>query len=189
MAETTVDEKTHEEGHDSGRRDFLYLTAAAVTAVGVAGFVWPFIDSMNPAADSRALATVDVDLGGIEAGQAITVMWRGTPVFVRHRTPGEIEAARAVDVAELKDPETDAARVQEGHEPWLVVIGVCTHLGCVPLGNRPTEERGRWGGWFCPCHGSHYDTAGRIRQGPAPRNLDIPTYAFLDDTTIQVGEA
>jgi ubiquinol-cytochrome c reductase iron-sulfur subunit len=117
------------------------------------------------------------------------VLWRGTPVFVRHRTEGEIQAARSVELAALKDPQPDDARVKEGHPQWLVVIGVCTHLGCVPLGNQPTEDRGEWGGWFCPCHGSHYDTAGRIRRGPAPRNLDIPTYAFVDDTTIQVGEA
>lgn len=189
MAETTIDEKPEGESHDAGRRDFLYLTTAAVGAVGVAAFAWPFIDSMNPGADARALATIDVDLSGIEVGQAVTVMWRGTPVFVRHRTEGEIQAALAVDMDDLKDPQTDAERVQEGHEPWLVVIGVCTHLGCVPLGNQPAEERGSWGGWFCPCHGSHYDTAGRIRQGPAPRNLDVPVYTFLDETTIQVGEA
>ena len=189
MSETTIDEKPHGEGPNEGRRDFLYLTTAAVGAIGVAGFAWPLIDSMNPGADARALATIDVDLSGIEVGQTVTVVWRGTPVFVRHRTPGEIQAAAAVDLGELRDPQTDAERVHEGQEAWLVVIGVCTHLGCVPLGNRPTEERGNWGGWFCPCHGSHYDTAGRIRQGPAPRNLDVPVYAFIDEATIQIGEA
>ena len=180
MADTT------DSGQPTGtRRDFLYLATAATAAVGVGGFAWPFVDSMNPAADTLALATTDVNLAGIEAGQAVTVMWRGKPVFVRHRTPGEIEAARAVELGALPDPQPDEARVIE--EPWLVVVGICTHLGCVPLGQRPTDERGEYGGYFCPCHGSHYDTAGRIRRGPAPRNLDVPEYTFTTETSIRIG--
>ena len=124
-------------------------------------------------------------LGSIVAGQAVTVMWRGKPVFIRHRTPQEIEAARAVPLSELKDPQTDQARVTKPE--WLIVVGVCTHLGCVPLGQKPTDPRGDYGGWFCPCHGSHYDTSGRIRKGPAPRNLVVPRYAFTSDTRIRIG--
>jgi ubiquinol-cytochrome c reductase iron-sulfur subunit len=169
----------------SGRRDFLYLATGTTGAIGAAAFVWPIIDSMNPADDVLALATTEVDLSPIMEGTAITVMWRGKPVFVRKRTQEEIEAARSVDVNALRDPEPDKARVQKPE--WLVVIGVCTHLGCIPQGNQPNEPRGNWGGWFCTCHGSHYDTAGRVRKGPAPKNLPVPTYAFVDDTTIEIG--
>ena len=179
-------------GADSGhsedgetRRDFLYLTATAMGVVGTAAVAWPIIDSMNPAADVRALASTEVDLSPIEEGMSITVIWRGNPVFVRHRTAAEIETARSVALDELPDPETDETRVQKPQ--WLVMVGVCTHLGCIPKGQRVGEAKGEFDGWFCPCHGSHYDTSGRIRKGPAPTNLPVPPYEFLDDTTIQIG--
>lgn len=167
------------------KRDFLKLTTAAFAAVGVAGIAWPFVSSMNPSADVLALASTEIDLKPIATGQAVTVMWRGKPVFVRNRTAEEIEQARAVPLSELKDPATDQSRVRRDN--WLVMVGVCTHLGCVPLGQKPTDAKGDYNGWFCPCHGSHYDTSGRIRRGPAPSNLAIPDYAFLNDTTIRVG--
>ncbi len=171
---------------DSGtRRDFLYLTAGAFGAVGAASMAWPFIDSLNPAADTLAMATIDVDLTPIAEGQAITVVWRGKPVFIRHRTREEIESARSVDVAALRDKETDEQRVQKAE--WLVMIGICTHLGCIPLGQKTTDVKGDYSGWFCPCHGSHYDSSGRIRKGPAPKNLAVPQYAFTTDTTIRIG--
>ena len=172
-------------GDGETRRDFLYLTAAAMGVVGTAAVAWPIIDSMNPAADVRALASTEVDLSPIEEGMAITVIWRGNPVFVRHRTAAEIEMARSVVFDDLPDPETDAARVQKPQ--WLVIVGVCTHLGCIPKGQRVGEAKGEYDGWFCPCHGSHYDTSGRIRKGPAPSNLVVPPYKFLDDTTIEIG--
>ena len=140
---------------------------------------------MNPAADTLALASTGVDISAIEEGQAITVVWRGKPVFIRHRTPAEIEQAESVPLAELPDPQADAARVEKPQ--WLVLVGVCTHLGCIPLGQKPSEPKGEYGGWFCPCHGSHYDTSGRIRKGPAPANLPVPPYEFSDDTTIMIG--
>ncbi len=167
------------------RRDFLYVAAAGAGAVGAALTVWPLIDSMNPSADVLALASTEVDLTSIEEGQSITVTWRGKPLFVRRRTADEIAAALADDGADLPDPEADAERVQRPE--WLILVGICTHLGCVPLGQRPRDPRGEWGGWFCPCHGSHYDTSGRIRKGTAPRNLEVPEYVFLDDSTIRVG--
>jgi ubiquinol-cytochrome c reductase iron-sulfur subunit len=173
-------------GHDGGtRRDFLILTAGALGAVGAAIAVWPFIDTLNPARDTLALATTDVDLAPIQVGQRLTVPWRGKPVFINHRTPEEIAAARQVNVSTLPDPQTDEARVKKPE--WLVMIGVCTHLGCIPLGQRPGDERGSFGGWFCPCHGSVYDTSGRIRQGPAPLNLVVPQYEFTADTAIRIG--
>ncbi len=167
------------------RRDFLNLVTTAFAAVGVGAVAWPFIASMQPARDVLALASTEVDLGPIAEGQAVTVMWRGKPVFVRHRTAAEIAAAREVPPSQLPDPQPDQARVQR--DQWLVVLGICTHLGCVPLGQKPTDARGDYGGWFCPCHGSHYDTSGRIRKGPAPRNLDVPQYAFTSDTKIRIG--
>ena len=170
---------------DASRRDFLLAATTAVTVTGLGLSLWPFISSMNPAADTLALGTVEVDISAVEVGQSITVTWRGKPVFVRHRSPEDIERAKTEDSAELRDPQTDADRVQR--EEWLVVIGICTHLGCIPLGQKPADPRGDFGGWFCPCHGSHYDTAGRIRKGPAPRNLDLPEYAFLDDVTLRIG--
>jgi ubiquinol-cytochrome c reductase iron-sulfur subunit len=167
------------------RRDFLKLTTGAFAAVGVGVVAWPFIHSMNPSRDVLALASTEVDLSPIQAGQAVTVVWRGKPVFVRHRTAEEIQQARQTPLSELKDPAPDQTRVQK--DQWLVVLGVCTHLGCVPLGQKTTDARGNYGGWFCPCHGSHYDTAGRIRLGPAPTNLAVPEYTFTSDTQIRIG--
>jgi ubiquinol-cytochrome c reductase iron-sulfur subunit len=167
------------------RRDFLKLTTTAFAVVGVGAIAWPFVASMNPARDVLALASTDVDLAPIAVGQAVTVMWRGKPVFVRHRTAEEIQVARAVPLSQLPDPAPDQTRVQR--DEWLVLVGVCTHLGCVPLGQRSTENRGDFGGWFCPCHGSHYDTSGRIRRGPAPANLEVPSYSFTSPTAIRVG--
>lgn len=162
------------------RRDFLYIATGAVGAVGAAALAWPFIDQLNPDASVLALASIEVDLSTIDEGGAVTVTWRGKPVFIRHRTAAEIAAAEAVDISELRDPQTDEERVKQPE--WLVMIGVCTHLGCVPLG-----EKGEYGGWFCPCHGSHYDTSGRIRKGPAPLNLKVPQYAFIGDDRIKIG--
>ncbi|EKE09606.1 MAG: hypothetical protein ACD_16C00130G0011 [uncultured bacterium] len=174
-------------GHKPTRRDFLVLTASAVSAVGAAYFAWPFLDSMNPAADVLAQSTIDVDLSPIPEGQAITVVWRGKPIFVRHRTAEEIRVAEQTPLSELLDPETDQARVKKGHAQWLIVVGVCTHLGCIPTGNKSTQNRGKYGGWHCPCHGSLYDTSGRVRRGPAPLNFYVPPYVFLTDTHIRIG--
>jgi ubiquinol-cytochrome c reductase iron-sulfur subunit len=180
MAETT-----NHHGEGETRRDFLILTAAAFGAVGVGAVAVPFIQSMNPAADTLALSTTEVDLTPVAVGQSITVKWQGAPVFIRHRTAKEIDEAQKVDVAELRDPQADSARVKKAE--WLIVKGVCTHLGCIPLGQKPTDPRGDYDGWFCPCHGSQYDSSGRIRKGPAPRNLFVPPYAFLTDTSIKIG--
>ena len=190
MADSMAHGAPHGGGHDADgttKRDFLILTAAGLSAVGAGAMARPFISSMNPARDVLALSTTEAEIGAIPAGAAVTLMWRGKPVFVRHRTPAEIEAAKAADSAELRDQQTDASRVKPGKQEWLVVVGVCTHLGCVPLGQKPTDPRGEFGGWFCPCHGSHYDTSGRIRKGPAPANLAVPTYAFTSDTQIKIG--
>ncbi len=170
---------------DKNRRDFLILATSAVGVAGTALALWPFIDSMNPAKDTLALASIEVDLAPVATGQAITVTWRGKPVFIRNRTEENIKAAEDVDVAKLRDPQTDSDRVIKPQ--WLVMIGICTHLGCVPLGQKSSDPKGEYGGWFCPCHGSHYDTAGRIRKGPAPTNLVIPPYDFVDDTLIKIG--
>lgn len=167
------------------RRDFLYLTTAAMAGVGAASLGWAFIDTMNPAADTLALASTEVNLAPIEPGQAITVTWRGKPVFIRRRTPEEISRAESVPVSELRDPQSDEDRVKD--KQWLIVVGICTHLGCVPLGQKPSEVKGDYNGWFCPCHGSHYDTSGRIRKGPAPTNLVVPEYEFLNETTVKIG--
>jgi ubiquinol-cytochrome c reductase iron-sulfur subunit len=167
------------------RRDFLFLSAGAFGVVGVAAAMTPLINSLNPAKDTLALATTEVDITNIAEGEARTVMWRGKPVFVRHRTAEEIEKARDVDLSVLGDKQTDEERVQK--EKWLVTVGICTHLGCVPTGQKMTEARGDYGGWFCPCHGSHYDTSGRIRKGPAPKNLAVPPYEFVSDTVIKIG--
>ena len=165
------------------RRDFLFIATGAVGAVGVASAIWPFISQMAPdAATIAAGAPVEMDLGPIAEGQIVKIFWRGKLIFVRHRTKKEIEEAQNVVLADLRDPQPDSARVKQGHSQWLVVYGNCTHLGCVPLGNE-----GQFNGWFCPCHGSVFDTSGRIRQGPAPTNLPVPPYAFLSDSKIQIG--
>jgi len=169
----------------SSRRDFLYLAAGTTAAAATAVAVWPLIDSMNPAADVRAVSSIELDLVPIEIGQRITVKWRGRPVFIDHRTQDQIAQAKADDDAELIDPQADSERVQR--DEWLIVIGVCTHLGCIPLGQKLGDPMGDWGGWFCPCHGSHYDTSGRIRKGPAPRNLVVPPYSFLDGGLVRIG--
>ena len=162
------------------RRDFLFIATGAVGAVGVGSVVWPFINQMNPDASTLALASTEVDISKLEVGQIMTVKWRGNPVFVRHRTPKEIQEAQNTPMGDLKDPQTDQSRVQKPE--WLVLIGICTHLGCVPLGHD-----GAYDGWRCPCHGSVYDTSGRIRQGPAPTNMAVPTYSFLSDTKLKIG--
>ena len=167
------------------RRDFLYLATGAATALGGALMVWPLIDNMNPSADVLALSTTEVDLAPIEIGQSITVVWQGKPVFVDHRTEQQIAAAREVDLAELPDPQADEDRVQKAE--WLIMIGICTHLGCIPKGQKTGDPIGEFGGWLCVCHGSQYDTSGRIRRGPAPNNLDIPPYQFVEDLKIQIG--
>jgi ubiquinol-cytochrome c reductase iron-sulfur subunit len=176
------------------RRDFIFIASGAMAAVGAAAAIWPFIAQMNPDASVLALSTVDVDLAPVAEGQGITVKWRGNPVFVRHRTGKEIEEARATDVAALPDPmarnenlpedapASDENRAAKDKPQYLLMMGVCTHLGCVPLG-----QSGDYDGWFCPCHGSHYDTAGRIRKGPAPENLPIPHYQFISDTQVRIG--
>lgn len=161
------------------------LTAGAMAAVGVGRMAAPMINSLNPAKDTLALSTTEVDLTQIPEGEARTVMWQGKPVFIKHRTPKEIEEAEDVDMANLIDKQTDDERVKK--KQWLVVVGICTHLGCVPVGQKETDAHGDYDGWFCPCHGSHYDTSGRIRKGPAPRNLAVPPYEFLSDTVIKIG--
>jgi ubiquinol-cytochrome c reductase iron-sulfur subunit len=183
MANTAQTAAAH--GAEGTRRDFLYLTAGAFGAVGTALALWPFIDSMNPAADVLALSTVEVDISPVAEGQRITVSWRGQPVFIDHRTAAQIDEARKVAIDELRDPQSDQQRAQKPE--WLILIGICTHLGCVPLGQKPTDPKGDYGGWFCPCHGSQYDTSGRIRRGPAPRNLAVPQYTFLNDKTVRIG--
>lgn len=168
------------------RRDLLYLVTGTSAAVGTGALVWPLIDSMNPAADVVALASVEVDLETVELGQRVTAKWRGQPIFIVRRTAEQIERARAEDEAPtLIDPEPDSARVQRPE--WLVVVGICTHLGCIPLGQKEGDPVGQYGGWFCPCHGSHYDTSGRIRKGPAPKNLVVPPYAFVEDALVRIG--
>ena len=162
------------------RRDFIFTASYALGAVGVGATVWPLIDQMNPDASVKALATTEVDVSTIERGQSISVLWRGKPVFIRRRTEEEIAKAREVDLKELKHPEKDEDRAR--NPEWLVMLGVCTHLGCVPLG-----DKGEYGGWFCPCHVSHYDTSGRIRKGPAPTNMEIPKYEFVNSNTIKIG--
>ena len=167
------------------RRDFLYLTAGAMGAVGVGSAAWPLVDSMNPAADVLALATTEVDISKVAVGQAVTVVWAGKPVFIRHRTPEEIKDAESTDASTLRDPQTDQSRVKKPE--WLIVVGICTHLGCIPQGQKPGQPRGDFNGWFCPCHGSQYDTSGRIRLGPAPTNLAVPKYEFVSDTLVRIG--
>ena len=166
--------------NDASKRDFIHVTAGVTVATALGAAVWPLIDQMNPSADVLALASIEVDLEPLEPGQSISVLWRGKPLFIRRRTEEEIKSAQDVDFTLLKDPESDSERVI--NENFLVMVGVCTHLGCVPLG-----QQGEYGGWFCPCHGSHYDTSGRIRKGPAPTNLEVPPYEFLDKNIIKIG--
>lgn len=171
--------------HDEPRRDFLMLATGAFGAFGVGAAVWPLIDQMNPAADTLAASTIEVNLEPIKEGQRVVVKWRGKPVFISRRSEAQIKEAQADDNAELIDPEKDADRAQKPE--WLILVGVCTHLGCIPLGSKQGEKRGEFKGWFCPCHGSHYDTSGRIRKGPAPTNLPVPDYTFLSDTVVKIG--
>ena len=180
MADTAVEH--HASGDDPNRRDFIHIAAIAATAGAVVGLGWPFIDQMNPAGDTLALASIEFDLSKVEAGQQVVVKWRGKPLFVRNRTPKEIAEAIRDDHVSLRDPQTDEERHKPGKANWLILVGTCTHLGCVP-----TFGGGEYGGWFCPCHGSVYDTSGRIRKGPAPKNLEVPEYAFLSDTKVKIG--
>lgn len=180
-ADTT---KKHDQDGET-RREFIGLVGTAMGAVGVACAVTPMVNSLNPAKDTLAMASVEVNISDIPVGASKTVKWRGKPIFIRHRTPEEIKEAEAVEVASLTDKESDSQRVKKPE--WLVVIGVCTHLGCIPSGQNPTDMRGDYQGYFCPCHGSAYDTSGRIRQGPAPKNLAVPPYEFINDTTIKIG--
>ncbi|MBI1220874.1 MAG: ubiquinol-cytochrome c reductase iron-sulfur subunit [Rhodobacteraceae bacterium] len=186
---------SHAEDHQATRRDFLYYATAGAGAVTAGAAIWPLINQMNPSADVAALASIEVDVSGVSEGTQITVKWQGKPIFIRHRTAKEIDEGRAVKLSDLPDqkaenrnlpdnaPATDENRTADKDGKWLVMIGICTHLGCVPLGN----NAGEFDGWFCPCHGSQYDTAGRIRKGPAPRNMDIPVNTFADAKTIKIG--
>ncbi len=185
MAQSASSDGPESPSDGETRRDFLVLAAGAMGVAGIVGIAWPLVEQMAPSKDVLALASSEVDLSPIALGQRVTVKWRGKPVFIDHRPEQEIEKARGVDVESLRDPQTDAERVQKPE--WLIVVGICTHLGCVPLGQKDSDPRGDWSGWFCPCHGSHYDTSGRIRKGPAPRNLEVPQYVFLDDTTMRIG--
>ncbi len=169
------------------RRDFLNVAAVSFAGVGTVVAVLPLVNQMNPSADVLALAETEVDISKIAPGQAIKTSWRKQPVFVRNLTPQEIQAANRVPLGELRDPQTLAERTKPGKSNWLITLGVCTHLGCVPLGTGEGENRGEYGGYFCPCHGSHYDTAARIRKGPAPLNLQVPEYQFVSDTVVQIG--
>jgi ubiquinol-cytochrome c reductase iron-sulfur subunit len=184
---------------DHSRRDVIMIAAGGFAAVGFGLGLWPLLDQMNPDQSALSFATTEVDLSHLEVGQAITVMWRGKPIFIRHRTEKEIEEGKAVPIDDLIDPlarnanlpesapATDENRADKDREAWLVMIGICTHLGCIPKGQSPGDYKGNYGGWFCPCHGSQYDTAGRVRHGPAPQNMYIPPYAFLSDAKVKIG--
>lgn len=185
--QTTDNNQQMSSGSEIPKRDFLKMVTASSAVIGISALAWPLIDSMNPSSDVLALSSVEFDLAPVAVGQAVTVVWRGKPVFVRHRTEEEIKTAQVVKLSDLGDPQKDQDRVKAGHEKWLVVVGICTHLGCVPLGNKTTDNRGDYGGWFCPCHGSQYDVSGRMRHGPAPANLAVPPYAFLSDSKIRIG--
>ena len=163
------------------RRSFIFTASYTLGAVGLGATIWPFIDQMNPDRSVQALASTEVDVSSVQEGSSITVLWRGKPVFIKKRTPEERQEARTVNLQDLKDPQEDKDRVKK--DEWLVTVGVCTHLGCVPLANKGDYK----GGWFCPCHGSHYDTSGRVRKGPAPTNLEIPEYEFINDNLIKIG--
>jgi ubiquinol-cytochrome c reductase iron-sulfur subunit len=183
VAHTVLDTTPQQPGHDDpSRRDFIHIAAVGAAVGAVGSVAWPLVDQMNPSGDVLALASIEFDLSKVQLGQQVVVKWQGKPVFVRYRTPKEIAEAVKDDSASMKDPAPDASRHKEGKSQWLVLVGVCTHLGCVP-----NFGSGDFGGWLCPCHGSVYDTAGRIRKGPAPRNLDLPAYSFLSDTKIKIG--
>ncbi len=167
---------------DPQRRDFMVLSATAMACVGAAAVAVPLVSSMNPSAEVKAQSSIEVDISNISVGQEIKVKWRGKPVFIKRRTAEEIAEAREVSMSDLPDPEEDSARVKKGKDEWLVMVGICTHLGCVPL-----PDAGDYDGWFCPCHGSHYDTSGRVRKGPAPKNLAVPAYEFINENTIKIG--
>ena len=169
------------------RRDFINIAAVSFAGVGGAATLYPLVNQMNPSADVLALASTEVDISQIQPGQAVKTIWRKQPVFIRNLTPAEISQANAVPAGELRDPQTLAERTRDGKANWLVTMGICTHLGCIPLGTAPGENKGEYGGYFCPCHGSHYDTAGRIRKGPAPKNLQVPEYSFVSDTVVRIG--
>lgn len=175
------------ESDEPTRRDFLTLAGPTFFGIGAALALWPAVYQMWPDAGQQALASTEVDLEPIQPGQSITITWRSKPVFIRNRTEAEVEEAKKVALADLPDPQSDAVRTKKGHEQWLVMVGICTHLGCIPKGQSLGDVKGDYGGWFCPCHGSHYDTSGRIRKGPAPRNLEVPPYEFLSDTKIKIG--
>lgn len=187
------------ETENPNRRDFLTVAATSWAAVGAAATLWPLVQQMNPDASTQALASTEIDLAPVKEGQAITVMWRGKPVFIRNRTKTEIDQARATPVKDLLDASArndglpsgasavDENRVKKDKPNWLIMVGICTHLGCIPKGQSLADTKGDFGGWFCPCHGSHYDTSGRIRKGPAPRNLDVPPYEFVSATKIKIG--
>jgi ubiquinol-cytochrome c reductase iron-sulfur subunit len=185
----TLEETTAalEADHSLRRRDFINIAAVSFAGVGAVAVAVPLVTQMSPSADVLALASTEVDISKIAPGQAIKTSWRKQPVFVRNLTPQEIAAANAVPLGELRDPQTLGERTKAGKENWLITLGVCTHLGCVPLGTGEGENRGDYGGYFCPCHGSHYDTAARIRKGPAPTNLAVPEYAFTSDTVVTIG--
>ena len=185
LEDTTVTQV--EEDHSLRRRDFINIAAVSVAGVGAAAVALPLISQMSPSADVLALASIEVDMSKIAPGQAIKTIWRKQPVFVRNLTGKEIAEAKAVPLSELRDPQTIEERTKPGKTNWLITLGVCTHLGCVPLGTGEGENRGDYGGYFCPCHGSHYDTAARIRKGPAPLNLHVPDYAFKSDTVVTIG--
>ena len=169
------------------RRDFINVAAVSFAGVGGVAVLYPLINQMNPSADVLALASTEVDISRIQPGQAIKTIWRKQPVFIRNLTPAEIQQANAVPAGDLRDPQTLAERTRDGKLNWLVTMGVCTHLGCVPLGVAAGENKGEYGGYFCPCHGSHYDTAARIRKGPAPKNLEVPEFSFVSDTVVRIG--
>jgi ubiquinol-cytochrome c reductase iron-sulfur subunit len=190
MATVEHSDGTLAAGPDDGlrRRDFINIAAVSVAGVGAAVTLYPLVNQMNPSADVLALASIEVDISAIEPGQAVKTIFRKQPLFIRQLTPAEIQAANAVPVGELRDPQTLAERTKEGKPQWLITMGVCTHLGCVPLGAAEGETRGAFGGYFCPCHGSHYDTAARVRKGPAPKNLEVPAYVFKTDTVVTIGE-
>jgi len=184
VADTTL---AHDESVDEGKRDFIYLATGAVAALGAGALVWPFVRQMGKAADTLALGSIEINIGGIPVGSQVKTLWRGKPVFVRHRTPEEIAAAVNTDVSDCPDPQTDDERLvpdMNGNlrPEILVMVGVCTHFGCIPVG-----EQGDYDGWYCPCHGSHYDTSGRIRKGPAPKNMEVPEYSYISENAIKVG--